>query len=117
MADRTVERTASDDSEAGRTPRGSTAAADAGGPAATGAPDSATVGAPRWVKAFGAIGLALVAVFLVLQFVGGGQHGPARHGGGAEPTAAATAANPAGDGSAATPPVHGPQSHSPQGPR
>lgn len=33
---------------------------------------------PRWVKVFGVIGLVLVLLFVVLQFIGGG-HGPGRH--------------------------------------
>lgn len=41
-----------------------------------------TDGTPRWVKVFGIVFLALVLLFVVLQFVGGGDHGPGRHLGG-----------------------------------
>lgn len=33
---------------------------------------------PRWVKVFGIIAIVVVAVFVVLQVIGGG-HGPGRH--------------------------------------
>ena len=33
---------------------------------------------PRWVKVFGIIGLVLLVLFIVLQFIGG-NHGPGRH--------------------------------------
>lgn len=32
-------------------------------------------GMPRWVKVFAAIGIILVAVFLVVHLAGGGMHG------------------------------------------
>lgn len=37
-------------------------------------------GTPRWVKVFGAIALAVVALFLLLLLIRG-EHGPGRHGG------------------------------------
>ena len=42
-------------------------------------------GMPRWVKAFVAVGIVLIALLVVTQFVGGG-HGPGRHGGGDTPS-------------------------------
>lgn len=45
----------------------------------TAAPDDAR-GMPRWVKAFIALGIVLIALLLVTQLVGG-DHGPGRHGG------------------------------------
>jgi len=36
-------------------------------------------GAPRWAKAFGIIGLVLVALVVVLLLAGGANHGPGRH--------------------------------------
>jgi len=38
-----------------------------------------TTGAPRWVKVFGIIVIVLVALFVILQLIGGGSHGPGRH--------------------------------------
>ncbi len=38
-----------------------------------------TGGTPRWVKVFGIIGLVLILLFVVLQSIGGGGHGPGRH--------------------------------------
>ena len=38
-------------------------------------------GMPRWVKVFIAVGIVLIALLVVMQFVGG-DHGPGRHGGG-----------------------------------
>lgn len=40
---------------------------------------SAPSGAPRWVKAFGFIVLALILLVVVMMLAGGGGHGPARH--------------------------------------
>jgi hypothetical protein len=37
-----------------------------------------TAGPPRWVKVFGIIALALVALLLIL-LLAGGNHGPGRH--------------------------------------
>lgn len=37
-------------------------------------------GMPRWVKVFLIIAAAAVLLFLVLQLVTGGEHGPRRHG-------------------------------------
>lgn len=37
--------------------------------------DGAPARMPRWVKAFGLIGLALLAAFLVVHLAGGGMHG------------------------------------------
>ena len=34
---------------------------------------------PRWVKMFGTIALVLVLLFVALQVIGGGGHGPGRH--------------------------------------
>lgn len=34
---------------------------------------------PRWVKVLGFVILALIVLFVVLQLVTGGQHGPGRH--------------------------------------
>jgi len=57
---------------------------------------------PRWVKVFVVVGLLLVAVLMATQFIGGGGHGPGRHGGGGEPQTST-------DGGGHTPPVdHGP---------
>ncbi|WP_350276421.1 hypothetical protein [Kribbella sp. HUAS MG21] len=36
-------------------------------------------GMPRWVKILGVVVLALILIALLLQFVGGGDHGPGRH--------------------------------------
>ena len=36
-------------------------------------------GAPRWVKVFGIVALALVLTLVVLRFAIGGDHGPGRH--------------------------------------
>ena len=44
-----------------------------------------TVGAPRWAKAFGIIGLVLVVLVVVLLLAGGGNHGPGRHGSSGDP--------------------------------
>jgi len=35
-------------------------------------------GAPRWVKVFGIILAAVVLLFVIMMFIGGG-HGPGRH--------------------------------------
>lgn len=45
----------------------------------------ATGGTPRWVKIFGLVVAGLVLLFVIVQFVGDGGHGPGRHGGGGEP--------------------------------
>jgi hypothetical protein len=34
---------------------------------------------PRWVKVFGIIIVVLVLLFVGLQFLSGGRHGPGRH--------------------------------------
>jgi hypothetical protein len=34
---------------------------------------------PLWVKVFGLIALALVVLFIVLQVISGGEHGPQQH--------------------------------------
>jgi hypothetical protein len=44
-----------------------------------------TVGAPRWVKVSGVIGLVVVLVFVLVLVVGGGNHGPGRHSDGDPP--------------------------------
>ncbi len=36
-------------------------------------------GAPRWVKAFGIIAIALVVIIVFVLIAGGGPHGPGRH--------------------------------------
>lgn len=43
--------------------------------------DKSMDGPPRWVKVFFGIVLVLVVLFVILQFAGGGEHGPGRHGG------------------------------------
>lgn len=48
-------------------------------------PDAGTeepiAAAPRWVKVFGVVALAVVLLFVVLLVTGrGGDHGPGRHG-------------------------------------
>jgi hypothetical protein len=49
----------------------------------TGADPDSAAGTPRWVKVFGLVVLALLALFVVLHLAGlGGGHGPGRHGGG-----------------------------------
>jgi hypothetical protein len=42
---------------------------------------------PRWVKVFGIIAVIVVVFFVLMLFIGGGQHGPGRHlpSGGAAP--------------------------------
>jgi hypothetical protein len=42
--------------------------------------DTYSAGTPRWVKVFGIVALALVAVVVVLSLIRGG-HGPSRHSG------------------------------------
>lgn len=37
-------------------------------------------GAPRWVKVSGAIVVVLVLVVIAVLIIGGGEHGPGRHG-------------------------------------
>lgn len=54
---------------------------------------------PRWVKAFLAIVLVVIVLFAILQFVGGGEHGPGRHG-----DATDTAPTGMTDGGGHTPP-------------
>ena len=50
--------------------------------AALGPDGQLTTGAPRWVKVFGIIVLALALLFVGLKVTGlGGDHGPGRHGG------------------------------------
>lgn len=39
----------------------------------------ATAGAPRWVKAFGIVGIVALVVIVVVLLSGGGEHGPGRH--------------------------------------
>jgi len=40
---------------------------------------SDTHATPRWVKVFGAVGIGVILLFIVLQFATGGKHGPGRH--------------------------------------
>lgn len=57
---------------------------------------------PRWVKVFVIVGVLLIALLIATQFIGGGGHGPGRHGGSGE-----TPTSTQDDGH--TPPVdHGP---------
>ena len=39
----------------------------------------ADAGTPRWVKVFAILGIAVLAVFVILMLTGGGSHGPGRH--------------------------------------
>ena len=58
---------------------------DTGDDTNVGADRASTAGMPRWVKVSLIIGLALVLLFLVGKVTGlGGEHGPGRHGAGAE---------------------------------
>ena len=41
--------------------------------------DPESNGTPRWVKVSGIVALALVILFVVVMFTGGGGHGPGRH--------------------------------------
>ncbi|MDP9363690.1 MAG: hypothetical protein M3Q10_05600 [Chloroflexota bacterium] len=72
-----------------------------------------TVGTPRWVKGFGIIALVLVLLFVVLQFAGGGGHGPGRHrpsgvaGGHAPPSVVTEDHAPSGGVGSHTPPEGG----------
>lgn len=36
-------------------------------------------GMPRWVKVFGIIAIVVALFFVIMLFVGSGQHGPGRH--------------------------------------
>jgi ATP-dependent Zn protease len=40
---------------------------------------------PRWVKVSGIIAIVLVLLVVIMMFIGGGKHGPGRHGFGGEP--------------------------------
>lgn len=52
-------------------------------------------GTPRWVKILGAIVIALILLLVIVNVIGGGNHGPAMH-------------TPTGDGDGHAPPVaHG----------
>jgi len=73
--------------------------------------DSTTYpGAPRWVKVFGIIGLAVVLLVATMMLTGGksGDHGPGRHipsvdaGGQTAPSSVTQS----GDSEGHTPPVH-----------
>ena len=55
---------------------------------------------PRWVKVSLLVVLALIVLFVLLQFVGGGEHGPGRHTGIGDPPPS-VAADDAGDRSPA----------------
>jgi ferric-dicitrate binding protein FerR (iron transport regulator) len=41
--------------------------------------DVSPSGRPRWVKVALAVAAGLIALFVVLQLVSGGEHGPGRH--------------------------------------
>ncbi len=41
--------------------------------------DTDTGSTPRWVKVFGVIALVVVALFVVVTLIRGGEHGPRRH--------------------------------------
>lgn len=75
-------------------------------------------GTPRWVKVFGIIGIAVIALIVVLMFAGGGQHGPGRHVPGGDtsgveepqqeaPGGAPDQGDPAAPGGGHTPPAGG----------
>lgn len=36
-------------------------------------------GTPRWVKVFGIITLIVILLFIILQLIGGVEHGPGQH--------------------------------------
>ena len=56
-------------------------------------------GTPRWVKTSAIVALAVVAVFVIVMLVSGGEHGPGRHSGGeAPPSSAAPHVPPGGHG-------------------
>ena len=43
------------------------------------APEPRPPGAPRWVKLFGIVAVAIVAIVVIVALFGGGEHGPGRH--------------------------------------
>jgi hypothetical protein len=45
----------------------------------TGPDDFVPTGAPRWVKMWGIITIALVLLVLIVMLASGGRHGPGRH--------------------------------------
>ena len=45
---------------------------------------SDVVGTPRWVKVLGLAALVVVVLFVVVQVLTGGEHGPGRHSPGGE---------------------------------
>ena len=61
-----------------------------------GADRGSTTGTPRWVKVFGGIALAVIALLVVVLLVRGGEHGPGRHspGGGSDRPGAHTGPPP-----------------------
>lgn len=61
-------------------------------------------GRPRWVKVSLLIAGAIIVLFVVLQIVGGGDHGPGRHSGGDDPPSSVQE----GDGGHRSPVDHGP---------
>lgn len=70
--------------------------------------DSTTYpGAPRWVKVFGIIGLAMVLLFVTMMLAGGGPggHGPGRHMQSAGGQAPPSSVTQSGDAGGHTPPV------------
>ena len=57
-----------------------------------------TTGAPRWVKAFGAVAVVLIVLVVVLLLAGGGNHGPGRHSGSPDAALIAPASDVAASG-------------------
>jgi hypothetical protein len=57
-------------------------------------------GTPRWVKVFGIIVIFVVLLVVAMMFIGGGEHGPARH-------------TPSGDAGDQVPSSSGVEAHAP----
>ena len=57
-------------------------------------------GTPRWVKVFGIIVIFVVLLVVAMMFIGGGEHGPARH-------------TPSGDAGGQVPPSSVTEAHAP----
>ncbi len=45
-------------------------------------------GIPRWLKVLGLLALVVVVLAFLIMLIGGGEHGPQRHGAGADAVAA-----------------------------